>query len=328
MANLWYSHFDSTAEDRRKLLAEDWARYIRGFITDGIRNGGTCLKASPGGGMFVNISPGIATVQGYFMEITPDGNGTDYQLLVPAAHPTLSRIDRVVLRLDRTISGRKVTPEILLGTASGSPSAPALTRTQNIWELSLAQVKVSGGAASVSSIDITDERFNSGLCGLMNSVLGLDPSAWQTQFDAFLTGIKSENTSFLADRLAGFNSQLSAQQSAFDGWLNPTKNTYAAWFSLVKGSLPTYAAFNFDNPMAYPGTTTKITGLNTNTITETKRNSYDDSLVAERVTQLNVSGFLSVETTSVYDGGALFVKRVVKTADDADYTETTEDVII
>jgi len=52
------------------------------------------------------------------------------------------------------------------GTAAPEPAAPALTRTAETWELSLAQVRVEAGATSILSAKITDERGSASLCGI------------------------------------------------------------------------------------------------------------------------------------------------------------------
>ena len=178
MGKLWYGHFDSTPEDERELLAEDWAKYIRAFISDGVRNGGTTLQVEAGGGMSVKINPGIGNVQGYIIYVDEDGNGPYYDVPMSASNPSLPRIDRIVLRLDRTIQNLAIIPTVLIGAASSNPQPPALTRNANIYELSLARVRVNAAVVQIFDNNITDERFDNDLCGVMHSILGLDSSSW------------------------------------------------------------------------------------------------------------------------------------------------------
>jgi hypothetical protein len=86
MADLWYGHFDSTPEDPRMLRAHEWARYIMSFITNGIRNGGTCLQVTADTGMQVRVDTGVAHIQGYIMRIDENFEGRFHRVLVPDAH--------------------------------------------------------------------------------------------------------------------------------------------------------------------------------------------------------------------------------------------------
>ena len=110
--------------------------------------------------MTVQVGTGTAMVQGRFCE-----NDAALTLSVPAAHATYPRIDRVVVRLNAS-PGRTIDIVVKPGTAAPVPAAPALTRTAEIWELSLAQVRVEAGATSILSAKITDERGNASLCGV------------------------------------------------------------------------------------------------------------------------------------------------------------------
>lgn len=66
-----------------------------------------------------------------------------------------NRIDRIIIRSDRNTSAVKAEIVILKGTAAGSPTAPTLTQNATIYELSLAQVLITGDS---TVIVITDER--------------------------------------------------------------------------------------------------------------------------------------------------------------------------
>jgi hypothetical protein len=110
--------------------------------------------------MNVLVGTGTVMVQGRFCE-----NDAALTLAVTAAHATYPRIDRVVVRLNAS-PGRTIDIVVKPGTAAPEPAAPALTRTAETWELSLAQIRVEAGATSILSAKITDERGNSLLCGV------------------------------------------------------------------------------------------------------------------------------------------------------------------
>ena len=79
------------------------------------------------------------------------------------------RIDRVVVRWDAV--ERKISTMVLTGTAAASPTAPSLTRSDNIYELALADIAVAAGAVSLAAGDITDRRLDTALCGTVNSLI-------------------------------------------------------------------------------------------------------------------------------------------------------------
>ncbi|MGB4045050.1 MAG: hypothetical protein WBK22_03215, partial [Halanaerobiales bacterium] len=160
MAEL-YRFFDGTVSDPRSYSADDFAEYFRQFIRNGVFNGGDELQVSSQQvGLKTYVKPGKAWINGYFYKNT-DNLFLDHNV----SHATMDRIDRVVLRLDYGL--RTMGVRVLTGVPGATPQPPALTRNNNVYELSLAQVKIKAGAVSVSPADIVDERFNGNVCGIV-----------------------------------------------------------------------------------------------------------------------------------------------------------------
>jgi len=141
----------------RVYSAAAWAEVVAGLATDGViwSAVGTELATSESGppAMSVRVNLGRAFVQGYFFEVF-SGQET---LAISAAHATLARIDRVVLRRDLT--GRTAVLAVLTGTPAGSPVAPSLTQNvAGIYEIPLSQVAVGAAVASIVNANITDQR--------------------------------------------------------------------------------------------------------------------------------------------------------------------------
>ena len=141
------------------LLCRMMAKQIRDGIVHGDGDEMAVTVTDPPA-MTVLVGTGTAMVQGRFCE-----NDAALTLAVPAAHATYPRIDRVVVRLNAS-PGRTIDIVVKPGTAAPTPAAPALTRTAETWELSLAQVRVEAGATLILSAKITDERGNTSLCGV------------------------------------------------------------------------------------------------------------------------------------------------------------------
>ncbi len=141
------------------LLSRILSKHIRDGIVHGDGNEMAVTVTDPPA-MTVQVGTGTAMVQGRFCE-----NDAALTLSVPAAHATYPRIDRVVVRLNAS-PARTIDIVVKPGTPAPEPAPPALTRTPEIWELSLAQVRVEAGATSILSAKITDERGNASLCGV------------------------------------------------------------------------------------------------------------------------------------------------------------------
>lgn len=180
--------FDSTADDPREYSASKFADYFGQVLTNGVFNGGTNLQVTCSGtDINSRVQPGYAWIKGYMYKVD-----TDALVLAHALpHATLNRIDRVVLRLDLSIDKRYIKAFVLPGTPAASPVAPALTRSGNIYEISLANVLIIAGKSFIESPQITDERLNTSACGLVNSLIQVDTSAMQAEFDAFMEGLST-----------------------------------------------------------------------------------------------------------------------------------------
>lgn len=146
-----YYPFDSGAG--ANVIEAQWAKMARLFCPSGVVYGQlNQLEAfADNTGMNVKVKSGQAFVEGFFFE--SDAQET---LNLSAADPTNPRIDRVIVRLDRTAN--TIDLAILTGTPAGSPSAPALTQTATTWEISLARIAVAASDTSIAAGDVTDER--------------------------------------------------------------------------------------------------------------------------------------------------------------------------
>lgn len=134
---------------------ENFADFLRALLTDGyipnVGNGLAVSAASPAS-MNVNVGTGMAVVNGYIVE----NEGTSVTLPISAAS-SQARIDRVVVRLS-AITGRSIAFAVLKGTPASSPVPPTLTKTDDVYEMSLAQIRVNSGATTITSSNIMDER--------------------------------------------------------------------------------------------------------------------------------------------------------------------------
>lgn len=166
----------------RTYNAEDFARYFASFIGSGIFPSPTSnLQVRANDGMSVVVSKGKAWINGYFYE-----NTEDLTLNLATAHGVLKRIDRIVVRLD--LSARLIQCAVKKGSESSSPTPPNLQRDSDIYELALADILVENGATKLTQSNITDQRFNNSLCGIVSGVVDqIDTTDLFTQFQSAFT---------------------------------------------------------------------------------------------------------------------------------------------
>lgn len=114
---------------------------------------------------------------------------------LPFADSNLPRIDAVVLRYDAT--ARTTTLEVLQGTPSSEPSAPAISRTELVYDLCLCQISRPAGQTALTAANLTDTRTDEALCGLMrDGVTGIPMDELGQQALA-----KAKETAKLCDKL-------------------------------------------------------------------------------------------------------------------------------
>ena len=152
----------------RTYNANDYCDNLATIIKNGVTySKNDDLKVTAHAGMAISVGYGRAWINGHWFF-----NDTAYTGLVIATAPSgnNSRIDRVVLRLDTSTAVRSVELAVKTGTPAASPVAPALTRSGNVYELALADIRVAAGALSITNSNITDLRGDGNVCGWASSV--------------------------------------------------------------------------------------------------------------------------------------------------------------
>lgn len=151
--------------------AADVAAYLAG-LTSGVFSSAEDFPVTAAGGLTVTVGAGRGWVHpsrftGY--SITKREADT---LALPLADPSLPRIDRIVMRYDA--GARAASLQVLQGTASSTPTAPAISRTELFYDLCLAEIARPAGSTSISTGQITDTRLDEALCGIVrDSVTGI-----------------------------------------------------------------------------------------------------------------------------------------------------------
>lgn len=144
--------------------AADVAAYLAG-LTSGVFSSAEDFPVTAAGGLKVTVGAGRGWVHpsrftGY--SITKRESDT---LTMPLADPSLPRIDRIVMRYNA--GARAASLQVLQGTASSTPTAPAISRTELIYDLCLAEIARPAGSTSITTGQIADTRLDEALCGIV-----------------------------------------------------------------------------------------------------------------------------------------------------------------
>lgn len=242
------SFFNSVSGDR-KYKAEEWAEYFASFIANGVfPNPSTGLQVLADSGMAITVKMGKAWINGYFYY-----NTGDLSITLDTADGVLNRIDRVVVRLD--LQERTISVEVKKGTYSATPTAPALKRDADMWELALGDVAVGAGAVSVAQANITDQRLNSTLCGLVVGTVGtLDTTAFSAQLQGWFELYQSMSAtqySTLVAYMDALKIESDADYVALQAWFSAYQTSanaeFQSWFDTLQNTLDENTAANLYN---------------------------------------------------------------------------------
>lgn len=185
------SSFFNSVDGDRQYDMEQFALYFKQFLSTGIYHTDNvpALKVSTVAGLTSKIEPGSAYIEGFMYSNTEDITFTH-----EAANPTNPRIDRIVIRLDRSLNKRSVNAVVKKGTAATTPQPPALQRDDIVYEISVAQVRVNAGSTVINSI--TDERLNTSVAGLVSSLITVPTDQFVAEWTTWMDGMNQQKATY------------------------------------------------------------------------------------------------------------------------------------
>lgn len=155
--------------------ADDASGYLATRLS-GVYSAEEDFSVTAQGGLSVQVSAGQAWVRPARFKGRSIIMEQPTTVVLTEADPVRSRIDRVVLRYDA--AAKKTRLQVLDGTPdSAAPAAPAITRTELIYDLCLAEIKRPAGSTSVTAADIYDTRADETVCGVMRDGVTGIPAA-------------------------------------------------------------------------------------------------------------------------------------------------------
>jgi hypothetical protein len=173
------------------LDASQWSLMAQNWLGTGVLKGvlNELLLYADSTGMQVKVKSGQAWMKGHFFQ-------SDAEVVLPiaTADSTNPRIDRVVVRVDWVAN--TITLNVLQGTPSASPGAPAITQNSSRWEISLGYVYINPAASTIASSNVTDERPFAwpAVCNQHSVAIGIANQALTTATETQITLIPQGNS--------------------------------------------------------------------------------------------------------------------------------------
>lgn len=239
-----YFPFRSVSGDR-KYSAEDWAAYFALFIGNGVfYSSADKLKIAEYEGMKVKVQRGAGFIAGrmYLLE-------EETIITLDTADGALNRIDRIVLRCD--YSNRIMTVAVKKGSYSKNPTAPELTRDADVYELALADVYVAAGVITITTANITDQRLNTSLCGIVTGLVQqADTQEIFDEFYAYLQEFKQTTQvdieTWTEEQKQAYTDWYTAQQADMEAWTEEQKQAYTEWYTTQQQNFAAWYNSNTD----------------------------------------------------------------------------------
>lgn len=160
-------------------------------VSSGLYPGRDYFPITLSGGFSVKIGVGLG-----FMRYAEAKGFTFYQnteetLYFDESDTVLSRIDRVVLQWNENRNA--VSLAIKKGEPSSTPVAPARETSSELYELVLYDIIIAAKATNITAANVTDQRLNPDLCGLMaNNITSIDTVAIDAQIKALIASQSTE----------------------------------------------------------------------------------------------------------------------------------------
>ena len=225
------SGFYNAINGDRKYNSDDFSSYLQGIVSDGVlANPGTSLQVLANEtSMSVNVFPGKGFHAGHWIV-----NDSILHLGIEPSDIVLDRIDSVVI-VDYPKTGRKMDIIVKKGTPASAPTAPVITRTEERYEMVLANIYIANKTEIISQSMITDTRPDSTACGWVTGLIEqVDTSMLYSQWEAAYQDYYAETT----QRMDGWYTQTSED---FDTWLNGIKTSLST-ATLLRKYQGTYTA--------------------------------------------------------------------------------------
>ena len=213
-------------EPDRVYSAEQVNDYFKGLISESgiFQTYSTACQVVASEGMQVILKAGRGKVGSNWFEVE-----NDTTIDISASDVILNRIDTIVIRRDNT--NRIVEVVVKEGTLASNPTAPTLTRDEDIYEIALANIHVNKNVSTITTSMIEDVRSNSNVCGwIVGLIEEFDTTTLFNQY-------KNAQDKFINEQTTEFNEWSTTHKDNFTNWETTQKTTFETWFETMKETI-------------------------------------------------------------------------------------------
>lgn len=195
---------DGTLGYDNVIYSADFAEWVSTYFKNGVLVPGgalisTEMKVTKADDTHISIASGNMVVNGRTAFIP-----TAVILEITATQPNMLRLDRVVIELNTEENVNCFQLKVVSGTMSSSPIAPSLTRTEEVYQMSIATITV--GVNGITQVK--DDRVDDDLCGISQVLIGVKPplpvtgdSADNISYDGSISGLSGTTVQAAIDEL-------------------------------------------------------------------------------------------------------------------------------
>lgn len=253
-----YGFYNSINKDRM-YNAIQMSQIFDGVINDGVYMSVLShFAVRAGSGMSVVVGGGRA-----WFNHTWTYNDSDMIVTIDDSEFEATRIDAIVIKIDRRETARANSIEVIKGTPSDHPVKPELQDSEDVYYHPLAYVTVNAGVTEITNADIencvgVNERtpFVTGIIETINAeeLIG----QWQAEWDewnaehrqAYLDWVaqqESDMENWQRQHKAEYDAWAAQQMSDMDQFLDNEKTEIRDWFQHLRDELDENQAAHLQN---------------------------------------------------------------------------------
>ena len=296
-------YFDSKDRDRL-YKAEDMSRPYELLISNGVfaTQQGTAsdyLQVYANGDMTVTVKPGRGIFKDKWLI-----NDTELLLTLDASEVTLTRIDSIIVRIDTSEAVRAGTIEVKKGEPSSSPSAPAMERTEDVYEYRLADITIGPQTTAIEQLNIRDQRGSADCPWVTSLVQQVDTSTlwaqWQDAFDKYYADNETRFDSYDEENRERFDIYYDTNEARFNNYYDTNEARFDEYFEELMQT---------------------VSGK---TLVRSYSSYHVATTAGETVIPINISQYDSaLDVLQVYINGFMAIQGLDYTVGDAPATEVT-----
>lgn len=224
--------FESINGDRRYTV-DELVNYFKPFFCDGVfPNPSTGLQVfAETEDMNVTLKPGDAWLNGRMYRLFEDKIFT----LDPSDSAT-ERIDRVVVGVNYV--DRIITSYVKKGTPSMEPVRPELQRDADVYEISLAEIRVGKGVIGISDSAVTDTRMDPEVCGIVVGLVDkVDTTTLMKQLEKWKEEYIEATNQWTDEQERLFKAWDELFKSDAQNWRKNEERAFDLWLDSIKNKL-------------------------------------------------------------------------------------------